>query len=109
MLKVLNYVVVVMLNLSIFSCNDNAVHDYLQDFAEFVNETEMLYDNDKLDDLTWNEREKTYLEYTGKRFEVVRGKMTDANLKSMQRIIEDYEKISLKQDPLGHLPEFFGF
>lgn len=109
MKRIYNYTFLLIFSLFIFSCNDNEVHDYLQDFSEFVNETEMLYENKKLDDLSWNEREKKYLEFTGYKFEKVKEKMTPENLKSMERIMDDYEKISVKVDPFNHLPEFFGF
>lgn len=91
------------------SCNDNAVHDYLTDLGEFITETQIMYDNGKLDEKTWKEREMMFVEFTGSKFDSVKGKMSEANMKTYEELVKDFEKISVKQDPLGHIPELLGF
>lgn len=93
------------------SCNDNSVYDFLNEFGDFVSKTKMMYDNDQLDDKTWKECELKFMDYIkdGKKYEAVKHKMSEGNKKTYEDLVKDFNKIRVKKDPWGHIPEFLGF
>lgn len=97
-------IVLLILTISFFSACSHPKDSLLEDFGNFINETEAHYE--EFSDTEWNEIENSYIEFMEK------AKDYENQFDQYEKgQISDYEKrfkkAQIKRDPLNHLIDIF--